>query len=110
MISFQAEKRKQVSFFKKKIKSHHADLTIAYKPSVYTSHLRRGLYLRRLIPQRAYTSEGLYPRRLIPQRAYSRDRESASKQTIAELIKIRFVLQNVIINQITRGVGGKHWS
>ena len=36
MLSFQAEKRKQKSFLTR-IKSHHAELTIAYKPWVYTS-------------------------------------------------------------------------
>ena len=74
-----------MSFFLR-IKSHHADLAIAYRPWVYTS------------------SKGL-----IPQRAYNRDRKSNSKQAIAETIKIRFLLQNVIINRITKG-GFKHWS
>jgi len=43
--------------FLKRIKSHYADLTIAYKPWVYTSS-------KGLIPQRAYTPGGLYPRGL----------------------------------------------
>ena len=40
--------------FLERINSDHADLAIAYKPWVYTSHLRKGL-----IAQRAYKPGGL---------------------------------------------------
>ena len=43
--------------FLERINSDHADLAIAYKPWVYTSHLRKGL-----ISQGACNPRGLYPR------------------------------------------------
>ena len=84
MLSFQAEKGKQKCLF---YKSHHANLTIAYKPWVYTS------------------SKWIWEKGLIP--------KGASKQAMVELIPKLFVLQNVKINRL-RGWGGgggvKHWS
>ena len=45
--------------FLERINSDHADLAIAYKPWVYTSHLRRGLYRRGLITQWACNPRGV---------------------------------------------------
>ena len=99
---FKLKKEKKVPF-KKGLNHTTQILLLLISPGF--KHLRSGFGRR-----------GLYPRGLIPQGAYNRDRKSASRQVIGELIKIRFVLQNVIIIELRRVGGGgggervKHWS
>ena len=91
-LSFQAEKGKKVPFQKG---LNHTTQILLLLISPGFIHLRSGFGRR-----------SLYPRGLIPQGAYNRDRKSASRQVIGELIKIRFVLQNVIIIELRRERGG----